>query len=120
MIEGAGGKLLNPTRSYLHAIIIAFLSLAVGLTRGNSQQPAAPKASQPGSVMQQVAGTKITIVYNRPVARGRELFGKLVPYGKAWNPGADEATNITLSTPVKINGRQLAAGSYTIWAIPAA
>lgn len=68
--------------------------------------------------MQQVGGTKITIQYNRPVARGRELFGKLVPYGKAWNPGADEATNITLSTPVRVNGQQLAAGSYTLWAIP--
>ena len=77
-----------------------------------------PKPSQPGSVMQQVAGTKITINYNRPVARGRELFGKLVPYGTVWNPGADDATNITFSTAVTVNGQKFAAGSYTIWANP--
>lgn len=79
-----------------------------------------PKPSQPGSVMQQIAGTKITINYSRPVARGRELFGKLVPYGTPWNPGADDATNITISTPITVNGQKLAAGSYTIWAIPGA
>ena len=77
-----------------------------------------PKPSQPGSVMQQIAGTKITINYNRPVARGRELFGKLVPYGTIWNPGADDATSITISTPITVNGQKLAAGSYTIWANP--
>ena len=68
--------------------------------------------------MQQIAGTKITINDNRPVARGRELFGKLVPYGTIWNPGADDATSITISTPITVNGQKLAAGAYTIWANP--
>ena len=91
------------------------LCLLFGTALAGAQNP---KPSQPGSVMQQIAGTKITINYNRPVARGRELFGKLVPYGTIWNPGADDATSITISTPITVNGQKLAAGSYTIWANP--
>lgn len=77
-----------------------------------------PKPSQAASVMQQIADTKITITYSRPVARGRELFGKLVPYGKIWNPGANDATSIIVSTPITVNGQKLPAGSYSIWADP--
>ncbi len=76
------------------------------------------RASQHGSVTQEIAGTRVTIEYNRPVARGRELFGKLVPWGRVWCPGADEATAITLTTGVKINGQTLEAGTYTLWTIP--
>ena len=64
-----------------------------------SQQ--SPRLSQHGSVSQQIADTRVTIEYNRPVARGRELFGDLVPWGRIWNPGANEATSITLSTSTK-------------------
>jgi hypothetical protein len=80
----------------------------------------APKPSQHGSVSQQVAGTTITIEYNRPVARGRTLFGALVPYGRVWCPGADNCTTIQFSTDVKINGQALAAGTYSLWAEPEA
>jgi hypothetical protein len=80
--------------------------------------PPPPPPSQHASVMQQVANATITIEYSRPVARGRELFGKLVPYGKPWCPGADRATKITLSRSVQINGQALDKGSYSIWAIP--
>jgi Protein of unknown function (DUF2911) len=78
----------------------------------------APKPSQHGSVSQQIANTTITVEYNRPVARGRELFGKLVPWGRVWCPGADTCTSIALSTDVKINGEALAAGTYSVWAEP--
>jgi hypothetical protein len=80
----------------------------------------APKPSQHGSVSQQVAGTTITIEYNRPVAHGRALFGALVPYGRVWCPGADSCTTIQFSTDVKINGQALAAGTYSLWAEPEA
>ena len=79
-----------------------------------------PKPSQHGSVMQQVAGTTITIEYDRPVARGRDLFGSLVPYDRVWCPGANECTTITISTPIKIESQDLAAGTYTLWAKPGA
>ena len=76
------------------------------------------QASQSGSVSQTVATTEITIVYDRPVARGRELFGGIVAYGEIWNPGANDATKATFSRSVTIDGMPLPAGDYSIWAIP--
>lgn len=78
----------------------------------------AQRPSQHGSVSQRIANTEITIEYNRPVARGRTLFGGLVPYGSIWHPGADEASYITLSTDVTVNGQPLAAGTYSLWTEP--
>jgi Protein of unknown function (DUF2911) len=80
--------------------------------------PGAPKPSQHGSVSQHVGNTVITIEYNRPVARGRELFGALVPWGKVWTPGADSATTIEVSTEVKVDGQELPAGTYSLWTEP--
>jgi hypothetical protein len=74
--------------------------------------------SQHGTVSQRVGFTDISISYNRPVARGRELFGKLVKWGKVWHPGADSATTIDFSRNVLIEGKPLVAGQYTLWAIP--
>jgi len=74
--------------------------------------------SQAGAIGQRVATTEITLTYSRPVARGRQLFGALVPYGQIWTPGADQATAITFSRDVRINDRPLARGAYSIWTIP--
>lgn len=74
--------------------------------------------SQHATLSQTVSGTDVTIEYNRPVARGRVLFGGIVPWGKEWNPGADSATRIRFSTEVILNGKTLAAGEYSIWAVP--
>ena len=76
--------------------------------------------SQSGSVFQRVANTDIEVVYDRPVARGRELFGGIVAYDEVWNPGANDATAVSFSRAVMVNGQPLAAGSYSIWAIPRA
>jgi len=85
-----------------------------------SLQAQAVRPSQRGTVMQMIATTAVTVVYNRPSARGRRLFGGVVPYGEAWNPGADEATTVTFSKDVRIAGRALAARKYSLWMIPAA
>jgi hypothetical protein len=74
--------------------------------------------SQRGSVTQMVAFTEISVVYGRPVARGRALFGALVPWDSVWHPGADSATRITFSKDVLIEGKPLRAGEYTLWLIP--
>jgi hypothetical protein len=74
--------------------------------------------SQHGTVTQRVGTTDIAISYNRPVARGRELFGGIVAWGRRWHPGADSATTITFSAPVTVQGHELPAGSYTLWTIP--
>jgi len=76
--------------------------------------------SQHGSVSQRVGVTDIAIEYNRPVTRGRTLFGDhaLVHWNEVWHPGADSATTITFSRDVLIEGQPLAAGSYTLWTVP--
>lgn len=76
------------------------------------------RKSQPARLSQRLEDAEVTVVYNRPVARGRELFGALVPWGEIWNPGADKATRIELSHDVAIAGQPLPAGKYSIWAIP--
>jgi DUF2911 family protein len=81
-------------------------------------QPPRIRPSQRGSVTQRIADTTISIDYSRPVARGRELFGKLVPWGRVWCPGADDASTFETSTPVKIDGKDLPAGKYSVWAEP--
>jgi hypothetical protein len=100
-------------------LAIAALALfAVAPVRTAGQRPPNPRPSQHGSVSQRIADTTITLEYNRPVARGRELFGKLVPYGQRWCPCADDATTIEVSTAIKINGQELPAGKYSVWTEP--
>ena len=91
------------------AAIVAILTLS-------AQGPVKP--SQHGSVTQDVAGTTLTVEYDRPVARGRELFGALVPYGRVWCPGANNCTTLTISTDITIEGKKLPAGTYTVWTKP--
>lgn len=78
--------------------------------------------SQRARVEQNVAFTEITIVYGRPVARGRTLFGDsaLVKYDTIWHPGADSATRIRFSHDVKLEGHDVKAGEYSVWLIPRA
>ncbi|HXW04865.1 MAG TPA: DUF2911 domain-containing protein [Vicinamibacterales bacterium] len=76
------------------------------------------RPSQHGSVSQRVADTTIAIEYNRPVARGRELFGALVPWGRLWCPCADDATTIDVSTAITVDGQELPAGRYSLWTEP--
>ena len=79
-----------------------------------------PRKSQPALVEQSMGRTRITVRYNRPVARGRILFGGIVKYGEVWDPGADEATTLEVSRDVLFGGEPLAAGRYSVWAIPEA
>lgn len=76
------------------------------------------RKSQAAAVSQRVANTEITLTYSRPLARGRALFGELVPYDVVWNPGADQATAIAITRDVQVNGRPLPAGKYSLWMIP--
>src|SRR6185436_17642290 len=74
--------------------------------------------SQRGTVSQMGVFTNIAISYGRPVARGRALFGSLVPWDSIWHPGADSATRMTISHDILIEGKQLRAGEYSLWLIP--
>ena len=74
--------------------------------------------SQRSTLVQNVARTEITISYGRPIARGRALFGRLVPWDSVWHPGADSATRITFDHDVRLDGREVKAGAYSIWLVP--
>ena len=76
------------------------------------------RRSQYATVSQLIGDAKIEIIYRRPVARGRELFGSLVPWSKVWTPSADSAALFTSSVDLDVNGSTLRAGTYGIWMIP--
>lgn len=76
------------------------------------------RRSQRSEIMQMVGNTEIRARYIRPVARGRVLFGELVPYGRTWTPSADSALRISFSNNVTVDGQPLAAGSYSVWIVP--
>ncbi|HKP28044.1 MAG TPA: DUF2911 domain-containing protein [Gemmatimonadales bacterium] len=76
------------------------------------------RLSERGTVGQTVDGTTINLEYARPQARGRNpIFGKVVRWGEPWTPGANYATTISLSKDVKVNGQNLAKGTYSVWMI---
>ena len=77
-----------------------------------------PRLSQRASVTQRIGLTDITIVYHRPAAGGREIWGKAVPYGKVWRAGANENTTITFTDDVTVEGKALAAGTYGLHTFP--
>ena len=77
-----------------------------------------PKASQRATVSQTIGLTTISITYDRPGVKGREIWGKLVPYDSVWRAGANENTVVAFSSPVRVGGKQLAAGRYGVHMIP--
>lgn len=82
-------------------------------------QLATPRPSQHASVSQTIGTTEITIDYHRPGVRNRTIWGGLVPFDQPWRMGANEATTITFSRDVKVEGKDVPAGKYSFFAIPA-
>ncbi|MGC4021630.1 MAG: DUF2911 domain-containing protein [Cyclobacteriaceae bacterium] len=60
----------------------------------------------------------LKIIYSQPQKKGREIFGKLVPYGQVWRTGANETTEITVTQDITVNGQLLKAGTYSLFTIP--
>jgi hypothetical protein len=102
----------------LRILSIALLVSTVVPPVSQTSAQQGPKPSQRGTVSQRINDTAVTIDYSRPVARGRELFGKLVPYGRVWCPGADDATTIDVTTDITVDGQALPKGKYSLWAEP--
>jgi len=94
-----------------------YLSLIAALVLA-TPAAAQPQASQHGAVSQLVNTTTISLEYDRPVLRGRSIFGQLLDYDVVWTPGANRATWIDFSAPVRVQGQALPAGRYGIWTIP--
>jgi hypothetical protein len=77
-----------------------------------------PAPSPACTLKQRVGLTDIEVDYSRPSVKGREIFGALVPYGQVWRTGANAATKLIFSTPVKLNGTDIPAGTYALFTIP--
>jgi len=103
--------------------ILSILTVALALALANGSFAQAPKLEFPApspacTIKQRVGLTDIEIVYSRPSMKGRQIFGSLVPYGAVWRTGANAATKISFNTPVKLNGTEIAAGTYAFYTIP--
>ena len=79
---------------------------------------ASAQPSHPNSPHDTVRTKNITVTYGRPYKKGREIFGKLEPFGKVYRVGADEATTISFAKDGSFGGKPVKAGTYTLCAIP--
>lgn len=78
------------------------------------KKPASPPATATGTIN----GATIKIDYSSPFVKNRTIWGELVPYGKVWRAGANKATTFVTSKAIKVEGKELAAGTYTFFVIP--
>jgi hypothetical protein len=101
--------------------VLAVGGLALGLMAvlGSAQMDKAAKPSPAAKASCELAGGKsITVDYSSPRAKGRKIYGGLVPYGDVWRAGANEATTFVTTTDVMVGGTHVPAGNYTLFAIP--
>lgn len=97
------------------------LTLALALAAGPAfaqRGDDSDRKSKNGKTTATVDGVDVVVEYGRPTVKEREIWGKLVPYGKVWRTGADEATTVSFSGDVTVQGQALAAGTYSLFTIP--
>jgi tetratricopeptide (TPR) repeat protein len=102
------------------ALIPVFIAVVFAATLGHAQSAVLdlPRDSQHAKIIQRVGITDITINYDRPLVKGRKVWGGLVPYGQVWRAGANENTTIEFSDPVTVEGKPLAKGIYGLHMLP--
>jgi Protein of unknown function (DUF2911) len=108
---------MNPKRLCSFVAVLSGLAYAFGV---EAQTPKIdfPAASPACTLKQRVGLTDIEVVYSRPGVKGRVIFGGIVPYGMVWRTGANQATRISFSTPVKLEDHEIPAGTYALFTIP--
>jgi len=101
------------------SVLLALLPLVeASSVQAQERSNTVPRVSPNATVGQTIGVTEVTIRYGRPSVRDRDIFGGLVPFGEVWRTGANEATTISFSTPVRIDGQALDAGTYGVFTIP--
>ncbi|MCH7826673.1 MAG: DUF2911 domain-containing protein [Bacteroidetes bacterium] len=103
---------------YFAVIVLTGLFLFTSFSFAQDKKKPKVRVSPKAEVSQTIGLTEVSISYSRPGVKEREIWGGLVPYNKVWRTGANEATKITFSTDVKINGKELKKGVYAFFAIP--
>jgi len=101
----------------LGAVVVIGLGAFVGLRAG--QQDKSKRPSPPANASCDLGGGKsITVDYSSPRAKGRKVFGGIVPYGEPWRAGANEATTFVTTADLMVGGTHVPAGNYTLFAVP--
>jgi hypothetical protein len=98
-------------------VVLLFVLISAGAFAQGIKTPA-PSPTQ--TLKQDFALSSIEVTYSRPAAKGRKIFGDLVPFGKLWRTGANAATKVTFGEDVKVGGMPVKAGSYAIYSVPTA
>ena len=94
-------------------------ALAVLISQFVAQAQIKTPQASPRSIVNQMVGlTEVELNYSRPGAKGRPVFGNLVPFGKLWRTGANENTTISFSDDVIIDGKTLKKGKYALYTVP--
>jgi len=100
---------------------MTLMGLTVFAASSHAQKDKGARPSPPAKAQCKLAdGKTITIDYSSPRMKGRKIFGELVPYGKVWRAGANEATTFVTTGDTSVGGTTVPAGSYTIFVIPTA
>ena len=97
---------------------IMIISIILSASFAHSQRLNTPTLSPFTKISQQIGLTEITLEYSRPSAKGRDVFGALVPYDQIWRTGANASTKITLVESAHIGGKPIEAGTYALYTIP--
>jgi hypothetical protein len=97
--------------------IVLFFAL-VDINYGQAQELKVPTLSPFAEINQEVGLTQVKLSYARPSAKGRKVFGALVPFNEVWRTGANASTKLTFTEDVKIHGNALKAGTYALYTIP--
>lgn len=94
------------------------LLMLISLSAFSQFDKKSERLSLPENLSGKVDGIQVNIIYSSPAAKGRKVFGELVPFGKLWRTGANEASIIEFSEDVMINGQILKKGKYAFYSIP--
>src|SRR5713226_9154991 len=111
-----GGEMMRKRLAVL-AVGCLTLSLPAAPVYAQAEKPARPSPAAKATCAL-ADGKTITVDYSSPRAKGRKIFGGLVPYGEVWRAGANEATTFVTTSDLMVGGTHVPAGSYTIFAIP--
>ncbi len=98
--------------------IIITLIMITGLFSFATAQVRMPAPSSTQTIKQDFGLGSITLTYSRPNAKGRKIFGDLVPYAKIWRTGANAATRLVFTDPVEIGGKRIDTGTYVLYSMP--
>lgn len=98
--------------------LLSLCTFAVLLTFSVNAQIKTPQPSPLAKISQEVGLSKVDVEYSRPSAKGRKIFGELVPFGEMWRTGANASTKVTFGDDVKIGGTTVPKGTYALYVTP--